>query len=740
MESLIYRRGKPDQRNVPLARYLPRLPRGTAASWLDQHIPAGSWVIDLFGASPQLAVEAAQSGYRFLVTANNPINRFLLEMAAAPPSEEQMQAALAELASARRGDERLQPHILSLYETPCDECGRTISAEAFLWESENNQPYARIYTCPYCNKSGEFPIVPSDLQKTARYNVAGPHRARALERVAASQDRNRPHAEEALSVYMPRAVYALFTILNRLDGLTIPQEQRRLLEALILSACDQANTLWALPAARQRPKQLTIPPRYREQNVWLALEAAIKVWSSDRPGTTLTHWPWVPSDEGAVCLYQGRIKDLVKELGQVEIQAVVSALPRPNQAFWTLSALWVGWLWGREAVGPFGKVLSRRRYDWNWHTRALTSALSHLTPLLKDNTPFFGLITECEPGFDGAAMLAAELAGFRLAGTALRRREGQSQYLWLVGDRESETEVNAKQVVQQAGLDYLVARGESSHYLHLQSATLQALFEAGGLLMEGTKPAHLFNRGRELLETSLTGVYGFKRYQGSEHDVEVGRWWLKDERNVQEALADRIEKEVITHLLANPGVHFDMLDRAMCEAFTGLMTPEEELLLVILNSYGEQDDYDLWRSRENDSPKARRADLAEMRQTLTEIGMRLGYNVQGGAPLHWKSVDNEEEDYYFYLTASALLSELLSSSPHPPGQCLVVLPGGRSELVLYKIERDHRLAELVGRGWRFLKYRQVRRMAENLQLTREALEAQFELDPLRKNDPQMPLL
>lgn len=740
MESLIYRRGKPDRRNVPLARYLPRLPRGTAASWLEQHIPAGSWVIDPFGASPQLAVEAAQAGYRFLVTANNPINRFLLEMAAVPPSEEQMQAALAELAASRRGDERLQPHILSLYETPCDECGRMISAEAFLWDSENNQPYARIYTCPHCNNSGEFPITPTDLQKAARYNVPGPHRARALERVASSQDPNRQHAEEALSVYMPRAVYALFTILNRLDGLTIPQEQRRLLEALILSACDQANTLWAMPAARQRPKQLTIPPRYREQNVWLALEEAIKVWSSERPATTLAHWPWVPSGEGVVCLYQGRIKDLVKELEDIKIEAVVSALPRPNQAFWTLSALWAGWLWGREAVGPFAKVLSRRRYDWSWHTRALTSALSSLQPYLKEKTPFFGLITECEPGFDGAAMLAAELSGFLLAGTALRRREGQSQYLWLVGERESQGEVSARQVVQQAGRDYLSARGESSHYLHLQSATLQALFDAGGLQTAGAKPARLFNQGRELLENSLSSMNGFKRYQGSEHDVEVGRWWLKDDRNVQEALADRVEKEVVNLLLANPGMHFDLLDRAMCEAFTGLMTPEEELLLVILNSYAEQDEYDLWRTRENDSPKSRRNDLDEMRQTLAKIGERLEYKVQGGSPLQWKSVDGEEKDLFFYLTASALLSEMLSNSPHPPGQCLVVLPGGRSELVLYKLERDHRLTELVEGGWRFLKFRQVRRMAENLQLTSQALEAQLELDPLRHDDQQMPLL
>jgi hypothetical protein len=741
MDSLIYRPGEVSQENVPLARYLPRLPRGTASNWLQEHIPPGSWVIDPFGACPQLAVEIAQAGYRLIVSANNPVNRFLLEMAANPPTYDQMQAALAELAAAKRGEERLQPHILSLYETLCDECDQPVSAEAFLWDSESNQPYVRQYTCPHCGNSGEFPVTPADLQKAARFAAPGPHRARALERVASAQDPNREHAEEALSVYRPRAVYALFTILNRLDSLNVRPEQRRLLEALILSACDGANTLWAVPAARQRPKQLTIPPRYREQNVWLALENAIEVWSGGARDVTLTTWPWVPPESGGICLYEGRIKSLGSELEDLEIKAVVSALPRPNQAFWTLSALWSGWLWGRQAVGAFAQVLARQRYDWSWHTRALTSALRRLSPELRPKTPFLGLITECEAGFDAAAMLSAEMGGFLLAGNALRRREGQSQYLWLCGERELKPGFKPlEQTVQQAGLDYLAQRGESSHYLHLQSAALAELLGEGSLAVRAGKPARVFNQVRVLLENSLSEVNGFRRYQGSEHDVEVGRWWLKDEKSVQEALADRVEKAVVNYLIVNPATGLAELDQAMCETFTGLMTPEVELLRCILHSYAQEDEGGNWRLRESDNGKTRRSDLEEMRKILTQIGKRLGYQVHDEEPLKWHDRESSELDYYFYLTASALLSQVLTTSPHPPERCLLVLPGGRAELVLYKLERDHRLAEAAGRGWRFLKFRQVRRMAENLQLNRQALDGQFELDPLRQNDPQMPLL
>ena len=94
MVDLIYHPGITVSEKLPLARYLPRLPEKAAVAWLENNIPKGSWVIDPFGASPQLAIEIAQAGYRLMVAVNNPIGRFLLEMAASPPSKDEMQAAL----------------------------------------------------------------------------------------------------------------------------------------------------------------------------------------------------------------------------------------------------------------------------------------------------------------------------------------------------------------------------------------------------------------------------------------------------------------------------------------------------------------------------------------------------------------------------------------------------------------------------------------------------------------------
>ena len=145
MESLPYVPGTVPQEPGPLSRFLPPLESGTVANWLAGRVPPGSWLLDPFGFSPRLPVEAARAGYRVLATVNNPVTRFLLELEADPPSESDFKAALAELAASKRGEERLETHLQSLYVTRCAQCGREIQATEFLWRQGEDAPYARVY-------------------------------------------------------------------------------------------------------------------------------------------------------------------------------------------------------------------------------------------------------------------------------------------------------------------------------------------------------------------------------------------------------------------------------------------------------------------------------------------------------------------------------------------------------------------------------------------------------------------
>ena len=740
-DTLIYRPGRNPARPWPLARYLPRLPVGSAAAWLHEHVPPGSWVIDPFGASPQLAVEAAQAGYRVLVAANNPISHFLIEMAAQPPQREEMVAALSSLAAARRGEERLELHIQQLYQSECDNCDAPVTVEAFLWAHEDKAPYARIYTCGRCQHSGEYPATAADIARAGKFSAGGLHRARALERVAKKDAPDRAHAEEALDAYLPRAVYVLLTLVNNLDGIPSSQAERRLLTALLLSACDQANTLWRTPAGPERPKQLGRSANFREHNIWLALERAIDEWSGGQ-GAALSRWPEPPPQTGGICLYEGRMSSLAEHLYQVELKAVVSALPRPNQAFWTLSALWAGWLWGRQAVGEFAHVLSRRRYDWAWHTRALASNLGSLAVQLATGTPFYGLVTESEPGFDAAAVLAAELAGFQLAGAAVRRKQGQSQFLWRRrkmhgGQPAKADDGETLKTVQRAAQELLHASGQPAGYLRLQDAVLLALSQEDQLGGAGLKPAEAYTDLMETMAAGLTYRGGFLRIQGSDSTLDSGYWWLRDDSQAEEPLADRVEKSVVTALVETPQLSWEALEDRLCREFPGLLTPPEKLVRSVLRSYAAAEGGG-WKLRPADTPASRRSDLKEMQAHLTRMGEKFGYEVEGDGPLVW--LEKGKVRWHFHITASAVLGGILKNAAHDPEKGIIVLPGGRARLVMNKLAHNPVQRQQIEQGWRFLKFRWLRGLAENPNLSADSLAGQLALDPLAKEDAQLPLL
>ena len=414
----------------PINRFLPGIADGVGRTYVSGLDPSQAWILDPFATSPRLAVEMARAGQRVLVTAGNPVSRFLLDLAARPPKLTDLQAALADLAAARKEGKRLEIHLQSLYFTRCDNCQRELAAEAFLWDGKTGALTGRIFNCS-CGNGGEQPATQTDQENAARWaRTDGLHRSRALERVAPGNDPDRPSAEEALRFYLPRAVYAIGMIINRLDGFSASDERRRCMSALLLYAVDCANALWPHLTERLRPRQLTFPPIYRENNIWMALEAGVKAWASIEDPIPLTLWPQEPPESGGLCVFEGPLRDLAPELEGIPIKAVVSAIPRPNQAFWTLSALWSGWLWGHAAVGPFKSVLRRHRYDWQWHAVALKALFGNLVEVMSQETPFFGILAEAEPLFISAVFLAAQSTNLQINGLAMRGESEPVQVLW----------------------------------------------------------------------------------------------------------------------------------------------------------------------------------------------------------------------------------------------------------------------------------------------------------------------
>jgi hypothetical protein len=818
-----------------LARHLPTIPEGIVSAWLQANIPQGAWVLDPFGASPRIAMEAAQAGYRVLVAANNPIARFLLEMIAHPPTTDELKAALAELAASYLGEERIEPHIRSLYNTICARCGQTISADAFLWEYGNPSPYARIYTCPNCGDSGEHPCTSFDAAFSSSFVNSGLHKARALERVVAFNDQDRIHVEQALSVYTPRALYALITIINKVQGLNLSPSSQKHLYTLLLYSFDQANSMWRPQAQGEKRRQLSIPRHSRENNVWKALEDGINKWSVDKStemnaGIPFSIWPEILPDSAGICIYEGRLVNLIETIKGLEIKSICASIPRPNQAYWTLCALWAGWLWGREAVGTFKSVLHRQRYDWAWHTNALASVFKQLANFLTPSTPIVGLLGEAEPGFVGSVMVAAGVAGFHFESIAIRSEEKQAQIFYKsekghdIKHQEAALTLSAIQSARR----YLELNGEPGCYLNTISAAFlgiinrwqstgydqnkdtvpEVIARSDQKPVSQTEPvpavlySNIYNAAREALsyrngflkfnipdEKSIESSSKTTNIQATLFSMEINatsededetpavevsstdieaspekelpvrssdvsestHLWLRETSGINRVSStDNYETFLFNYLLNHPTCTLAELDNSICSEFPSLFTPDSEFVRLFLDSYGQPDplNTDHWSLRVEDQPDDRLSDITQIQRTLHQIGDRLDFDCYDQLTSHtypyilWQAKKSTLQ-YWFFVSATAAMSEIVIHGEQPPVKGFVVFPASRANLLIYKLRHDQRLNRAfnpIQGVWQFLKFRHVRSLLESPLLTRDNLDQFLRLDPLTYTTPQLWLI
>lgn len=743
MEALPYIPGFKAADPGPLSRFLPPIEAGTISTWLSHRAPAfdaahgksGNWLLDPFGFSPRLVLEAARAGYRILVTVNNPVTRFLLEIAANPPSESDFKAALADLAVSKKGDERLETHLQSLYLTRCEKCGHEIQADTFIWRKGEDAPFARTYQCTECGDSGERVAAPEDIERAKKIaSTDALPRARALERVAALDDGDRVYAEEAIQHYLPRPLYVLTTIINRLDSLNLTPERQRALTALILAACDAGNTLWGHPSERPRPKQLNIPNQFREHNIWMMLVHGLDLWAETAASVPCVAWPNKVPESGGICVYEGRLKDLAHKVKkEIPIVAVSGSVPRPNQAFWTLSALWAGWLWGRAAVEPYKIALRRRRYDWAWNATALNATFAHLFELLPLGTPFFGLLPEVEPAFLTSVLTAASAAGFDLKGYALRTEHDPVQLVWERGEHLKREAGEADiEIVGKAMQDHLFERGEPATYLHVHAAALLALTESHALKQKDEEFDVALRRTHSLIETVLKKDDLFVHYSSGE-GAETGLWGLRAAAH-EDSLTDRVEVAAVNFLQKNPDSIYLEIEDNLYQRFPGLLTPSHGLIYAVLDSYAEKDGGN-WRLRAEDVASTRREGLKTISTLIEDVGKRLKYKIRKQEnQIIWE--ENRIPVRVFYLLASALIGRIVAENPYPPQQTILVIPGGRAALLAYKEQRHPELAKRL-QSYRVMKYRSWRALSQVPILTRGTFEEQIASDPVERAKGQL---
>jgi hypothetical protein len=191
-----------------------------------------------------------------------------------------------------------------------------------------------------------------------------------------------------------------------------------------------------------------------------------------------------------------------------------------------------------------------------------------------------------------------------------------------------------------------------------------------------------------------------------------------------------VEIFIVRYLQKNPVAQRRDIETDLNIELPGLLTPSLGLIRAVLASYALETD-GRWSLRLEDQSSNRRADLEGAAVSLAALAATLGFNLERKESPHrlilWQ--DAGQTVYAFYLLASAMAGRILRQNSYPAERSLLVLPGGRSGLLAYKLDRDPGLRYLA-EGWRILKFRNLRRLAGITGLSRERFEKELGGDPI----------
>ena len=720
-----------------LERYLPPVPEGVSAAHIERHSAPGDLLLDPFGQSPRIAIEAAQLGRRIVVVNRNPVIRFVLANACNPPDDSVARRALTRLADAPAAGGTVEKTIREIYHSRCPDCGSHIEPDLVAWRED--EPFEQRFVCSHCSEDKVRPVSQTDVELATRHGPRGPGYFWALDQVSPAGDNDRRNVEHALAAYTPRALQAAFTLLTKSKGLDLDPQERRALDALLLGVLDEINSLWPYPAMRGRPKTLNPHQSFRERNAWLALEQNVALFGMQEDVELKSLKDLLANKQSGIAIEDTSLGELSNSLAGHEIAMVITAVPRPNPVLWTLSVLWASWLWDAPIPPELKRLLRRRRYDWSWHTKALQGAFQVLRDMIPIEKAFIGLLPEAEPSLLSASILAAD-DFFQLESIAPQADRRSTQLRWFPGASKSSRAKGDIGVILRAQITRgvftaLEGRAEPTPRYVAHAAALQSLARFGVLqLARETHADETYATVQRTIEAELNAL-GM-----TATDQEL--IWPQEPPVKGTVLMERAELALVEFLAKVEGADTSRVMRAVFEALPGLLSPSLEWVLVCLQSYASEIESGLWTLRTEDSPAARRADSQELNALLVELGSRLYFDsrVENSGAITWRHEDDAE--FVFVVCPTTALEQPLLISPPAANQRVMVIPGSRSAMIQFRLQHDARLRTAVeGQNWTFLKFRHVRRLAGEHDLNRTSLLAVLGLDPIAEQpSAQIPLL
>lgn len=781
----------PATASVPLLwaePFIPDDPPATAPLWAIEQRPwsaalaqhyierlsrPGDTILDPFASQPAV-IQAGASRRR--IVANNAIPASLLAVmsSADPPGAAAVDAAFTRIADAPRRGQTLADHLQGLYSTVCPNCAGMASAESFVWDRAAGEPFLKQVACPHCHEESLASVDLEDISRLGVLEVRGAAYWGLLSRLVAPGDSQTQRARQLIDLYVPRTLLAINELITATEQRISDPLERRAARALVLHVLQASSTLHEADQAGRRTRLAGVlepPRRFIEHNAWRAFEHAHRILR-ERPTHSVI---WAndlvalrgPSGEGRVAAGSFNVPELAERLAPGSVSLILSEPPPFDPGAYLLGFLWTGWLLGREAASHSKAALGIERWSWDWYARAMATALSGLRPLIKADGHLVLAFSDSSVRRALALMTAAARAGWILAGQATQSpliAAGTSAWRLVftaAPPRPTNLSDEARPLhepFRQAALALATLRGEPTAWPLVVTAGAARWAAEGSLAASGGSPDSQRRPVSTLMgeaQLALSADLPPAELRPSAGGRTETKQWELDEWTEQPPLADRVEQFVVAQLQGGP-VAGPALVAAVYRAFPGWETPDAELVDACIASYAEQHDGQL-RLRAEDTPDSRRRDEGEILLRLHALGRALGFEVWiaperqasalGLVPVsrsepesasQWPPANvvwHERGDplFAFAVTNGTGLHPWLAQSAGPLEGIprFVVLPGGRAELLDFKLRRCPAWRQqLAWSGWEFVKFRHIRRLAAMPDPTLANFRARIGMDPV----------
>lgn len=727
--------GARDAVSPVLSRYLPKINQGVVKEIIAKVFPPSSWIVDIFGSSPSMVHEAAGMGYKVLMLYNNPLIGLIAQLPILKITREEIDQHIEILAQSRVREDRVESHILHLYESQCSHCGSPVTVSEFLWDNSEEKPIQKTYHCYDCEKGFTDPTTPPDIEKAMSYRDAKIHRARSLSRTISPDDRRRRLVEQVLSAYTDRTLYALNILLDFYESLELDPRQKKIFALLFLELFDRVSKLWKPNFPTHQPRRIAIPNLYLERNVWHELLNIGENFNYANGEVEVTVYPNLPRSNGICLVYRkhANIKNIFKK---IEIKGIVTSFPRINQAFWEFSAIWSVWLLGKIGREYFKGVTVRQAYSWQWYINAIVKYLSVIRSALSDETTIINIQAENEPEFTLSTLIASINAELYLDGIAYREDDNQVQYYFKALSK-THNHVKSREEINSLYTEILAKYNQPIDYSRASTIIAPIIIDN----LKGTTELNSIKGGIDsFLASHPSRLFLAKNMERIKDDY----WWSHDSDVMM--WHDRVENFIYNLLKEESSFKYESMEKRVLNQFPGILSPAREYIKLCLFSYAtdNKNSSDRWSIKVQDKPENRDKEVSrfvrflQTKDDLISFVVRSIPNTNGNNVIFIYRENNPIGLIFIKYTAN--ITDVLTQFQELSVPRYVIIPGSRANLVAYKSQTNPAIDALINQKQvTFIKFRQFRRLFAKSQITMDDLHEIALLDPITYDRNQMRL-